>query len=215
MSYTDYFYISPAGFPSQCVVKCFGQSTAPEICLSSNVLSFKYAEIGKELKEYITISNKTNVKTCYQIILDSTESVFKVDKMCGTLNGKEERTVLVKFTPLQPISYYKRVPILIHRQEPIFLDLLGSGFTNDVRPARLVGQDLDNFIDKIRSGLSMYPPEIQAEMLSGDKTNLTVGVPAQDKPPCSQYFTDVQVLITNYKYLVLNLCFSNWLSFRW
>ena len=193
MSYTDYFYISPAGFPSQCVVKCVGRSTAPEIKLSSNTLSFKYAELGTEHKQYITISNQSNVKTSYQIVLDSTESVFKVDKSCGTLNGKEERTIVVKFVPIKAIPYYKRIPILLHRQEPIFLDLLGSGFSNDIRPARLVGQDLDNFVEKIRTGLSMYPPEVQSKILSDEKTALCPGIPIQDQPPSSQYFTDVQV----------------------
>ncbi|KAL5256774.1 hypothetical protein ACHWQZ_G011893 [Mnemiopsis leidyi] len=194
MSYTDYFYISPAGFPSQCVVKCVGRSTAPEIKLSANTLSFKYAELGTEHKQYITISNQSNVKTSYQIVLDSTESVFKVDKSCGTLNGKEERTIVVKFVPLKAIPYYKRIPILLHRQEPIFLDLLGSGFSNDIRPARLVGQDLNNFVEKIRSGLSMYPPEVQAGILSDEKTVLNPGIPPQDQPPSSQYFTDVQTM---------------------
>ena len=193
MAYTDYFYISPAGFPSQCVVKCVGRSEAPEIKLSKNILSFKYADIGKELKQCITISNTSNVKTFYQIALDSTESVFKVNKSCGFLNGKEERTVQVRFLPLEPIPYYKRVAILLHRQEPVFLDLLGSGFTNEVRPARLVELDLANFTDKVRSGLSMYPPEVQASMLTSEKSKLNPGVPPQDEPPCNQYFTDPQV----------------------
>ena len=193
MTYTDYFYISPAGVPSQCVVKCVGCSTAPDIKLSTNLLCFKYAELGTEHKQYLTISNQSNVKTSYQIVLDSTESVFKVDKSCGTLDGKEERTIVVKFLPLNAIPYYKRIPILLHRQEPIFLDLLGSGFTNEIRPARLIGQDLDNFVEKVRTGISMYPPEVQASILADDKTTLSPGVPLQDQPPSSQYFTDVQV----------------------
>ena len=193
MAYTDYFYISPAGFPSQCVVKCVGRSTAPDIKLSTSILSFKYAELNTEHKQYLTISNESNVKTSYQIVLDSTESVFKVDKNCGTLDGKEERTIVVKFVPLQAIPYYKRIPILLHRQEPIFLDLLGSGYTNEIRPARLIEHDLENFVEKVRTGLSMYPPEVQAGILADDKTILSPGVPFQDQPPSSQYFTDVQV----------------------
>ena len=195
MSYTDYFYITPAGFPSQCVVKCVGRSMAPEIRLSKNILSFKYADIGKEVIQYINISNDSNVKTFYQIVLDSSESVFKVDKSCGILNGKEEKTIQVRFLPLQPIPYYKRVTILLHRQEPVFLDLLGSGFSNEVRPARLVEKDLVNFTDKIRSGLSMYPPEVQATMGASEKSKLNPGFAAQDQPPCNQYFTEPQVNI--------------------
>ncbi|XP_063674984.1 cilia- and flagella-associated protein 65-like isoform X2 [Bolinopsis microptera] len=194
MAYTDYFYISPAGFPSQCVVKCVGRSTAPDIKLSTSILSFKYAELNTEHKQYLTISNQSNVKTSYQIVLDSTESVFKVDKNCGTLDGKEERTIVVKFVPLQAIPYYKRIPILLHRQEPIFLDLLGSGYTNEIRPARLIEHDLENFVEKVRTGLSMYPPEVQAGILADDKTILSPGVPFQDQPPSSQYFTDVQMM---------------------
>ena len=110
MAYTDYFYISPAGFPSQCVVKCVGRSTAPDIKLSTSILSFKYAELNTEHKQYLTISNESNVKTSYQIVLDSTESVFKVDKNCGTLDGKEERTIVVKFVPLQAISILQKDP---------------------------------------------------------------------------------------------------------
>ena len=193
MTYTDYFYINPAGFPSQCVVKCTGRSTAPQIQLSTNLLSYKYTEVGREVKQFLTISNVSNVKTYYQIVLDSAESVFAVDQSCGKLDGKEEKTILVKFLPLKAIPYYKRVTILLHRQEPLFLDLLGSGFTNDIRPAKLGAQDLGKFNDKIRSGLSVYPPDVQSTMLTSDKSTLVPGTAPEDLSPCLQYFTDTQV----------------------
>ena len=204
MVYADYFYILLAGFPSQCVVKCTGRSTAPEISLSTQCLSFKYCEAGTEMKQHLTISNKSNVQTSFQIVLDSSESVFKVDKSCGVLQGNQELTINIRFCPLQPIPYYKRVPILLHRQDPVFLDLLGSGYTGDVRPGKLTAADLTHFAEKVRSGLSMYPPEVQTSVVDGDKGSLATGVPAQDLLPCLQYFTDPQVgVVSSYsKYYI-------------
>ena len=192
MDYTDYFYITPAGIPSQCVVKCVGRSRAPEIELSSTSLSFAYTDIGQHKKQFITVKNKSNVPTHFQVVLDSSESVFKVDNRCGSLGPGDEKTLMFQFSPIAPIPYYKRVPILLHRQEPLFLDLLGSGCTDVARPGKVGVKALENFTEKIRSGLSMYPPEMQ-EVAAVDGSE---GVAIQDLPPSLQFFTDPQVIFS-------------------
>lgn len=116
MDYTDYFYISPAGCPSQCVVKCVGKSVAPKVELSSKLVSYNYVECGREAQHFITIKNASNVKTFFQVALDSKENVFSIDKSCGTLEPKAEIRFLIKFLPVKPIPYYKRVTVLVHRQ---------------------------------------------------------------------------------------------------
>ena len=63
---------------------------------------------NEEIDPYLLFSS--------QFMIDSSQSVFKLEPTCGFLPGKGSQNVIVHFTPTCPINYYRRVTCLVQNQ---------------------------------------------------------------------------------------------------
>ena len=52
----------------------------------------------------------------FQFMIDCEESVFKFEKLTGTVLANSKITVIIRFCPTHPINYYKRLACMVHNQ---------------------------------------------------------------------------------------------------
>ncbi|XP_076088229.1 cilia- and flagella-associated protein 65-like isoform X2 [Mytilus galloprovincialis] len=168
----DYFHIVAIGNISKSVVKCQGVSKGPFVQLSSPTINFMQIDSGRIGTKTIDIVNNSDVDAQFQFMIDCEESVFKFEKLTGTVRANSTITVIIKFFPVHPINYYKRLACIVHNQGPLFLDLIGTCHSETVKPAVLLSKHLDRYKCHVERGLSTYPPEELNELVRSNKLEI-------------------------------------------
>ncbi|XP_053117944.1 cilia- and flagella-associated protein 65 isoform X2 [Hemicordylus capensis] len=165
----DYFTIMPAGNITHSVLKVTGSCKGPEVSFQHPFVYFNCANLGECLVQRLDITNNSRVPAYYQFDMDSKQSVFSFDHPCGLLAGMSTTTLNVTFQPTHPIIFHRRVVCLVHHQEPLFLDLLGTCHSKTLNPRILKVKDLTRYRTHMARGLTFYPPDILGTMLQEGK----------------------------------------------
>ena len=162
---TDYFHVKAIGNISKTVLKCVGHSKGPMVRLSHEIINFQQINQGQSCTRTVDIINESETDAMFQFMVDCNESAFKFDHISGTLPPHSRKTVLLRFHPTHPISYYKTVTCLIHNQDPVFLDLIGTCHSETVKPAVLQPKHIRRYHAHVDRGFSFIPPEQLNDML--------------------------------------------------
>uniref|UniRef100_A0A673SXB1 Cilia and flagella associated protein 65 n=1 Tax=Suricata suricatta TaxID=37032 RepID=A0A673SXB1_SURSU len=201
----DYLSIMPSGCASHTLLKVVGFCRGPEVSLQHCCINFGWVNLGENLEKSLWIENKSDCRAYFQFAIDCQESVFNIRPTFGTLVGKARMTLLCTFQPTHPIIYSRRVACLIHHQDPLFLDLIGTCHSDSTKPAILRPQHLAWYRTHIARGLTLYPPDILGTMLREKKLeqdkNGALMIPAEDRenvsapqcppiPPMTEYVFD-------------------------
>ncbi|XP_067843127.1 cilia- and flagella-associated protein 65 isoform X2 [Heptranchias perlo] len=168
----DYFHVTRPGNGSKSVLKVTGSCKGPVVSLAHLNLNFGCVFLSETVTYPTEISNTSDVPTFYQFEIDCSQSVFVIDRPCGFLGGESTETLMVTFRPSHPINYYRRVACLIHHQDPLFLDLIGTCHSGQVTPAILKPKHIDLYHTNMARGLTFYPPDILRTMLQEGKLQL-------------------------------------------
>ncbi|XP_018091209.1 cilia- and flagella-associated protein 65 isoform X2 [Xenopus laevis] len=168
----DYFHLIPAGNFTKTVVKVSGTCQGPQLSLSKPMLNFDLVNIGNKVLRTLEITNSSIVSAHYQFDIDSSESVFSFDRSCGTLGPGDTHSLHVTFSPNHTIPYYRRVACLIHHQEPLFLDLIGTCHSDLDTPAVLLPKHVSLYKTNRARGFTGYPPDILSAMLQEGKLSI-------------------------------------------
>uniref|UniRef100_A0A9J8A7U6 Si:ch1073-349o24.2 n=1 Tax=Cyprinus carpio carpio TaxID=630221 RepID=A0A9J8A7U6_CYPCA len=169
----DYLSLTCPGAVSKDLLKVSGTCIGPIVSLNTSVLDFGCVEEGTEVTHNVQIINSSAVLTHYQFDVDTgSHSVFSIDKPCGSLPGSSKLTLRVKFCPYQPIAYHKTVTCLILHREPLFLDLIGTCHSEQLKPAVLTPRHLSIYRMNLLRGLTCYPPDILSSLLDEHKLKL-------------------------------------------
>nr|KAF6336290.1 cilia and flagella associated protein 65 [Myotis myotis] len=201
----DYVTVMPSGCASQTLVKVVGFCRGPDVSLQHYCINFSWIHLGERSEQSLWIENKSDCTAHFQFAIDCQESVFSIRPTFGTLVGKARMTLLCAFQPTHPIIYFRRVACLIHHQDPLFLDLIGTCHSDSTKPAILKPQHLVWYRTHLARGLTLYPPDILGQMLSEKKLeqdkNGALMIPMEDLedvpapqypiiPPMTEYFYD-------------------------
>ncbi|XP_078260484.1 cilia- and flagella-associated protein 65 [Rhinoraja longicauda] len=170
----DYFHVMRPGNTSKTLLKVTGSCKGPVVSLSDLKINFGCLSLGDTLTYSMEISNTSDVSTHYQFDIDCSQSVFVIDRPCGSLGGESTEPLNVTFRPTHPMNYYRRVACLIHHQDPLFLDLFGTCHSDQVTPAILTAKHLEVYQTNMIRGLTFYPPDILTLMLQEGKLQLDV-----------------------------------------
>ncbi|NWU60823.1 CFA65 protein, partial [Pterocles burchelli] len=191
---TDYFTIVYAGCLLQTVLKVVGSCKGPLVSLHQYSVDFDWINLGESMMQTLKISNISDVPAYYQFDIDSTGSVFSLDRPCGVLEGTTTLVLKVTFRPTHPISYHRRVVCLVHHQKPMYVDFFGTCHSDTARPAVLQARHLHWYRTNLVRGLTFYPPDILSAMLKDGKLQMdekgALMLPPEipeDKPP-KEYF---------------------------
>ncbi|XP_016378792.1 coiled-coil domain-containing protein 108-like [Sinocyclocheilus rhinocerous] len=169
----DYLSLTCPGAVSKDLLKMSGTCIGPIVSLNTSVLDFGCVEEGTEVTHNVQIINSSAVLAHYQFDVDTgSHSVFSIDKPCGSLPGSSKLTLHVKFRPYQPIAYHKTVTCLLLHREPLFLDLIGTCHSEQLKPAVLTPRHLSIYRMNLLRGLTCYPPDILSSLLDEHKLKL-------------------------------------------
>ncbi|KAM6460482.1 cilia- and flagella-associated protein 65 isoform 3-T4 [Liasis olivaceus] len=182
MKSVDYFTVVPLGGSTHSVLKVTGSCKGPAVTFQHPFVYFSYISLGEYLIQPLDITNISDVPAYYQFDIDCTQSVFSFDRPYGVLNGMSTTTLKVTFQPTHPIICYRRVVCLVHHQEPLFLDLVGTCHTETTSPNPLKLKDLSRYWTHVARGLTFFPPDILGTMLKEGKL-LVDGNGALTLPP--------------------------------
>ncbi|XP_062972842.1 cilia- and flagella-associated protein 65 [Elgaria multicarinata webbii] len=190
MKSVDYFTVVPFGNSTHSVLKVTGSCKGPDVSFQHPFVYFSYINLGEYLIQPLEMTNNSEVPAYYQFAIDGTQSVFSFDRPCGILGGMSTMTLKVTFQPTHPIICHRRIVCLIHHQDPLFLDLVGTCHTETTSPVILKLKDLAMYRTHMARGLTFFPPDILGTMLKEGKLlvdeNGALTLPPEvleDKPP--------------------------------
>ncbi|XP_044294405.1 cilia- and flagella-associated protein 65 [Varanus komodoensis] len=190
MNSMDYFTIVPFGNSTHSVLKVTGSCKGPEVSFQHPYVYFSCINLGEYLIQPLEVTNNSEVPAYYQFDIDCKQSVFSFDRPCGILDGMSTLTLKVTFQPTHPIICHRRVTCLVHHQDPLFLDLVGTCHTETMSPVILKLKDLTMYRTHMARGLTFFPPDILGTMLKEGKLlvdeNGALTLPPEilgDKPP--------------------------------
>ncbi|XP_049985575.1 cilia- and flagella-associated protein 65 isoform X1 [Alexandromys fortis] len=206
----DYFSIVSSGCASQTVLQVIGLCKGPDVCLQHYCVNFSWVQLGEHSEQTLWIENQSDCLAHFQFDIDCQESVFSIRPTFGSLAGKTRMTLHCAYQPTHPIICFRRVACLIHHQDPLFLDLIGTCHSDNTKPAILKPQHLTWYRTHLARGLTLYPPDILAAMLKEKRLEQdengalmlpTASLPVQDLedlpapkypqiPPMMEYFFD-------------------------
>ncbi|NXY06369.1 CFA65 protein, partial [Pteruthius melanotis] len=191
---TNYFTITSAGHHLETVLKVVGSCKGPSVSLDQYSVEFDWINLGESLMQTLKIRNTSDVPGYYQFDIDNKGSIFSLDRPCGVLEGKTTLALKVTFRPTHPMNYHRRVVCLVHHQEPMYVDFLGTCHSDTAKPTTLQERHLSWYRTNMVRGLTFYPPDILSEMLKDGKLQmdekgalmLPPKIP-EDEPP-KEYF---------------------------
>nr|XP_045368090.1 cilia- and flagella-associated protein 65 [Camelus bactrianus] len=201
----DYLSIMTSGCASQTLLKVVGFCRGPDVSLQHYCVDFSWVNLGECSEQCLWIENKSDCTAHFQFAIDCQESVFSIRPAFGTLVGKARTTLHCAFQPTHPIICFRRVACLIHHQDPLFLDLIGTCHSDSTKPAILRPQHLAWYRTHLVRGLTLYPPDILGTMLREKKLeqdkNGALMIPIEDLedtpapqypliPPMTEFFFD-------------------------
>ncbi|XP_038598736.1 cilia- and flagella-associated protein 65-like, partial [Tachyglossus aculeatus] len=161
----DSFSILLSGNVSQTPFKVMGSCKGPALVLERSSVNFEWLSLGGQRVQPLGIYNGSEVPAHYQFELEGPGGVFTLDRPWGVLPGRSRRTLRLTFRPPQPLIYFRRVACLVHHQEPLFLDVLGTCHSDATKPAVLKPRHLAWHRAHLARGLTLYPPDILSAMV--------------------------------------------------
>ncbi|XP_068102097.1 cilia- and flagella-associated protein 65 isoform X2 [Hyperolius riggenbachi] len=169
MESVDYFHVMPAGNLTKSVLKVSGRCKGPRVSLQTSVLNFGLVNLGEKMLRTLEMTNSSDVPALYQFDIDTSESVFSFDRPRGVLGPGESLSVKVVFSPVNPIPHYRRVSCLLHHQDPLYVDLIGTCHSDTDKPVIVLPKHISVYRANAAHGLTVYPPDILDTMIDEKK----------------------------------------------
>ncbi|XP_012401795.1 cilia- and flagella-associated protein 65 isoform X1 [Sarcophilus harrisii] len=201
----DYLKILPPGNTSEVSLKLTGIGAGPAVSFNHDCVDFYWISLGKSATKFLTMQNAANCPAYFMFEIDNQESVFSLEPQSGLLGSMEKKLVTVTFQPTHPIIFYRRVACLIHHQEPLFLDIIGTCHSDSAKPAILRPRHLKWYRIHMARGLTLFSPDVLSIMLKEKKLvqdedgtlmlrqedpQKPPPIKYPDIPPFSEYFLD-------------------------
>ncbi|KAK2956099.1 putative Cilia- and flagella-associated protein 65 [Blattamonas nauphoetae] len=166
VKYCDLFRIcTPGGNNIQ--LTCTAHTVGPTVVTDKTVLNFGSLEIGTTTSQTFLITNMTDAQAEFQILADETgffniNCVQAILPACSAANNF--KTITVTFHPLVCMNYHKRLIILVKDQNPLSIELLGTGFTEQSHPAPFYTRYLVEYTQRVQNTPNMSELEALEEI---------------------------------------------------
>ncbi|OAJ44042.1 hypothetical protein BDEG_27330 [Batrachochytrium dendrobatidis JEL423] len=170
----DYFNINTLS-GNTIVVTCQGCGTGPKVTLNPDVVNFHDTPAGSTVTRALYLQNNANTSAFYQFLAEPA-STFQVDKICGIIGPNSSVALTVKFSPTEPINYYRRVYCLVEHQDALHVDFIGTCYNDKRRPATFKPHHISNYQQRVKNGLWQYGPEQLEDMLKTGVIFLNNGI---------------------------------------
>ncbi|RQM20617.1 hypothetical protein B5M09_009150 [Aphanomyces astaci] len=125
-------------------VSCRGKAIGPRVSLwkknlasnliKANSLNFKDVQVGIMSTRVLVLKNESNVAARFNFMAAPC-GVFGIDKVAGVVPPLLDMSITLTFCPENAGNFYRRLFILVQNQSTIYVDILGTGYDNEVRPS--------------------------------------------------------------------------------
>ena len=112
---------------------CRGSAVSPEVRVSTEFLNFGNTKAGDQLSRTFHIDNLSGVPVLFQIMAEK-DSAFRFSRTYGECAAHSQVHVSVTFTPQEAANYWKRIYILVHDCQPLYINLIGTCYDEKRRP---------------------------------------------------------------------------------
>lgn len=160
----------PCGLINILYVKGYAQGPQVILCdLNKNQIDppslvFSDCEVGSSVSQTIYLCNTSSVVANYHFQCEKS-GVFNIQQSNGVLQPKLNTPINIRFHPLYPGNYYRRLYIFIENQTPIYIDAIGTSYNEESRPQPLTYNHILNYFKRREAGyLYDSPAEIDAIM---------------------------------------------------
>lgn len=140
-------------------MRCSAYVTGPKVSVDHSFLALGNVQLKSQSSNIFNIQNHTNRRVFFQLLIEPT-SVFQFDPIQGILPPNYSKSIRVTFTPQHPITYYRRVILIVHQHFPMAIDVFGSAFDTFNHPPRLKAISIDANHRIIADGLGSKPPHL-------------------------------------------------------
>lgn len=107
--------------------------------------------------------------------------MFALDKPSGVIPPRLSSYVTLTFSPQEPGNYYRRAVVLVRNQQPKYVDIIGSGYTEKRRPAPLQPRHILEYFVREKSGISHLSPEALQALADERNAAIAAGEPIMEE----------------------------------
>ncbi|KAL7754386.1 hypothetical protein RI367_000367 [Sorochytrium milnesiophthora] len=141
-----------------------GRGLGAHVSISTTHLSFGEVELDSVGSKVLHIENHQKTPAHFQFLVEPM-ATFQFDKTSGTLPAQASAVITVHFAPSEPMNYCRSVYCLVEHQEPLTVNLLGTGYIANRRPYALTVTSLQRYRERVHKGLALYAPEQLESMI--------------------------------------------------
>ncbi|DBA87452.1 TPA: hypothetical protein ACH3X1_004491 [Trebouxia sp. C0004] len=140
----EHFAVHTAG-GRQVLFSVSGTAVAPSVQLSTGCVSFGSLPINDTSARAVYIHNKAHLPVYFEFVADQ-EGVFGFDRVRGSVGAMSSAHVTVTFQPKEASNYWRRVTCLVRDSPAMSIDLLGSCYTDLLRPPALAPHHIAQYL---------------------------------------------------------------------
>jgi hypothetical protein len=131
----------------------------------ANSVNFRDIELGKKESRLLFLKNDSNKASSFSIVADYA-GVFQIEPQQGIIPALTQYCpIKIVFSPKEPINYYRRMFVLISDSQPLFFDIMGSGFIRakgeikEQRPAPIRHAHVQAYRNRLIDGIADLNPD--------------------------------------------------------
>ena len=134
-----------------------GNAIGPDVSFNVSSINFGNVRLGDGVGRVLYLENSSEIGIKFALLAERSGKVYSFDKTKGEVEPYTSTFINVNFTPNTPSNYFKRIVCLVSNRAPLFVDLLGTGFSEKRHPPPLLAQHIDAYYQRIKLGLPLFP----------------------------------------------------------
>jgi hypothetical protein len=114
--------------------------------------------VGSKTSQIVFLKNKSNCDAHFQFVAEQRGN-FSFDRVSGSIPPYLETYVRITFAPQAAGNFYRRIYCLVQNAPPKFVDVIGTAYDEENRPAPLYQRHVDRFRRRKQLGYGRMAPE--------------------------------------------------------
>eukprot|EP00117_Sycon_ciliatum_P003611 scpid12333/ scgid8335/ Coiled-coil domain-containing protein 108 len=160
--------LNTVGHTEQQRIQCTVNAIGPKVQPSVSHVAFPCQPVGQQLIKTFTLRNTSSAPGIFEFTPPCAE-IFQVIPQRGVVDGHSQTIVQVVFRPSKAFCFSRLLTCMVHHQEPIFINLIGTGYTEQVRPVELLPIHLEQMRSRLLDGLAGLGPETLHQLVIAKK----------------------------------------------
>ena len=148
----DTFELSTPG-GNKLTVLAQGSALGTVVTASTNAVNFGSVEAGQQVARSLSLTNESDIPARYEFLSDELGVFsFTSGAVRGVLPPLFTINLNLTFSPSAPSHHWKRVTCLISNGDPLYVDLIGTAFTEKLRPPPLTASHVHEYLHRAMAG---------------------------------------------------------------